>query len=186
MSPRVRTAFRPLELSQSPFEAADAVALRRAATSAPSAAHYYAAGDLYYAPERLELLSRLEQRWCAPQQSLSKSSSHCAAGCVAPVPRRHYSQSSTSSRPSSSGSFVSDDAASLELRGILGHADGPAASPSRSSSASSATYTAPYSSLASADHDTFHPLEEIVVRSGSPIPRPGNPMPLDVGFGAAM
>ncbi|KAJ2763570.1 hypothetical protein IWQ56_004812 [Coemansia nantahalensis] len=181
MPPRVRTAFRPLEMT-SPFDSIDAMALRRAATSVPALSHHSVDP---YAPERLQLLSRLEQRWCT---SLPSSKSGACGDCFAPVPRRTYSPSNAGSRPTSSSSLVEplveNDPASLELRGILGLADSGVASPSRSSSASSASSwnlsTSPF-------HETMiHPLEEIVVRSGSPILRSGNPMPLDAGFGVVM
>ncbi|KAJ2809331.1 hypothetical protein H4R20_000234 [Coemansia guatemalensis] len=177
MSTRVRTAFRPLETTAS-FDAKESVELRRAATSVPSM--YYGSNDAC-APERLQLLSRLEQRWCSfqPLKTCSKRSD-----CVAPVPRRQYSYSSSDSRPTSSGSLVEDDLACMELRGIFGHGDAAAASASRSSSASSSsTFTGPGVSM---DHEMgLFPLEEIIVRAPSPISRSGNPMPLDAGFGAA-
>ncbi|KAJ1731691.1 hypothetical protein LPJ61_002409 [Coemansia biformis] len=178
MSSRVRTAFRPLEMSSS-FDSCDGMPMRRAATSVPSLSHHHSDS---YGPERFELLSRLEQRWCVSLPS-SKSGAFSSC-CVAPVPRRNYSPSNSGSRPTSASSLVDDDLACLELRGILGHADSGAASPSRSSSASSSTCTsAPFMAM---DHElVLHPLEEIVVRSGSPILRSGNPMPLDAGFGAA-
>ncbi|KAJ2355324.1 hypothetical protein H4S01_006926, partial [Coemansia sp. RSA 2610] len=150
--------FRPLETMG--FEG-----LRRAATSAP------AFGEAY-AEERLQLLSRLEQRWSGgrPESGGARST------CVAPVPRRNYSAGA--SRPSSSGSLVDDDLASLELRGIFS-VDGAASPASRSSSATSACSAPP------ADHDLdLFPLEEIVVPTLSPITRSANPMPLDAGFGA--
>ncbi|KAJ2451867.1 hypothetical protein EV183_003329 [Coemansia sp. RSA 2336] len=153
MSTRVRTAFRPLERESS--------GLRRA-TSVPHGA---------YEQERLELLSRLEQRW-----SSSKPFAGCPGNsCVAPVPRRTYS------RPSSSSSQV-EDMACMELRGILGSMEGATSPGSRSSSASSAS-TGPF--LAMEQEMDLFPLEEIVVPGPSPITRSGNPMPLDAGFGAA-
>ncbi|KAJ2847717.1 hypothetical protein IWW36_003713 [Coemansia brasiliensis] len=170
MSSRVRTAFRPLEKNVSQ----ESTGIRRAATSVPSLSYV---GGTDYAQERLELLSRLEQRWCS-----SKPFDCCpGSSCVAPVPRRTYS-SSSNSRPSSSGSLVEDDLACMELRGILGNIEGVASPGSRSSSASSAS-TGPF--LAMDQEMDLFPLEEIVVPGPSPITRSGNPMPLDAGFGAA-
>ncbi|KAJ2156951.1 hypothetical protein GGF46_004845 [Coemansia sp. RSA 552] len=179
MSPRVRTAFRPLETTAS-FEAHESVSLRRAATSVPSFSYYGGDGC---APERLQLLSRLEQRWCP-----SRPSSTCnqRAACAAPVPLRQYAPSASgSSRPSSSSSLVEEESlACMELRGILGYLDENVPASSRSSSASSSTHSAQLMPLP--DHEVgLFPLEEIVVGPCSPITRSANPMPLDAGFGAA-
>lgn len=208
MSPRVPTAFRPLESEHG---------IRRAATSVPSFLSSY---DDPYATERLELLSRLEQRWCPARpftcsESISKTentaSSHYGSdGYAAPVPRRSFvlngnGSSSTLVSPTGSvrqsmSSPVDEDAACLELRGIFGHCssgDSVNRPLSRSSSATlsqnggimaavTTGQSGARSSVSSMDHHDmgFFPLEEIVVSSGSPISRSGNPMPLDAGFGA--
>ncbi|KAJ1672186.1 hypothetical protein GGF44_002995 [Coemansia sp. RSA 1694] len=165
MSPRVPTAFRPLETT---FSFDSEPILRRATTSVPSMS--------YEAPERLELLSRLEQRWCPSRPATcgpARSSS-----CVAPVPRRSFGSRPASSSSVSLSSF-DEDAACLELRGIFGH--GEEVGSSRSSSAT----LSPYGRRSVSPGDGgFFPLEEIVVNSHSPISRASNPMPLDLGFGA--
>ncbi|KAJ1763780.1 hypothetical protein GGH19_003401 [Coemansia sp. RSA 1807] len=166
---RVRTAFRPLETTSS-FES---VGLRRAATSVPSMASY---SHDSYAHERMQLLSRLEQRWSPSGQSASRGQ---RSSCVAPVPRKNYA--ANSSRPSSSGSLVEDEMACVELRGIFGSFDATPSLGSRSSSASSDS-TGP---LMAIDEMELFPLEEIIVPRASPIPRSGNPMPLNASFGAA-
>ncbi|KAJ1966215.1 hypothetical protein GGI12_000237 [Dipsacomyces acuminosporus] len=177
MSPRVPTAFRPLETTN----AAVVDSPRRATTTVPQSY-----GDSYDI-ERLQLLSRLEQRWCPSRPATCRPRSDC----VAPVPRRCFvaCNGQGGGRPTSSTSLVSsspvdEDAACMELRGIFGHADF-APSASRSSSATSSVYAASTASddaANSSDYGLF-PLEEIIVRSCSPISRSGNPMPLDAGFG---
>ncbi|KAJ1662982.1 hypothetical protein IW140_004708 [Coemansia sp. RSA 1813] len=187
MSPRVPTAFRPLETTSSVFDVPSTV--RRAATAVPS---HYSSNELF-AQERLMRLSRLEKRWCASQGSGGCLRSDCAA----PVPRRSYAPSSYSSssgsltRPSSSdmlpASPVDDNDACKELRGIFGYSDHslPLSSSMRSPSSSSSHSSSHRMSSLSVDGDFgFFPLEEIIVRPGSPISRSGNPMPLDAGFGA--
>ncbi|KAJ2821345.1 hypothetical protein IWW50_004674 [Coemansia erecta] len=174
MSPRVRTAFRPLETTSS-FESHEGVGLRRAATSVPSLSSYSGSPSDPYAQERLQLLSRLEQRWCPSQASVTLTQ---RGNCFAPVPRRNHLSSSPSSRPTSSSSLVEDDLASVELRGILGSFDSAPSPNSRSSSASSMSFMP-------IDHEMdLFPLEEIVVRKASPITRSGNPMPLNASFGS--
>ncbi|KAJ1731643.1 hypothetical protein H4S06_006923 [Coemansia sp. BCRC 34490] len=187
MSPRVPTAFRPLETTSSVFDVPST--MRRAATAVPS--HY--SSNEFFAQERLMRLSRLEKRWCASQGFGGSLRSDCAA----PVPRRCYAPSSCSSsgslsRPSSSdmvpASPVDENDACKELRGIFGYSDHslPLTSTMRSpSSSSSSASSAHRMSSLSVDGDFgFFPLEEIIVRPGSPISRSGNPMPLDAGFGA--
>ncbi|KAI8321941.1 hypothetical protein GQ54DRAFT_311377 [Martensiomyces pterosporus] len=174
MSARVPTAFRPLETTRS-FESSP----RRATTTVPS---LY--GDSYD-HERLQLLSRLEQRWCPSRPATCRPRSDC----VAPVPRRCFVPcGGSSSRPASSSSVASspvdDDAACMELRGIFGHAD-TVPSASRSSSATSSMYASSSADETAGSDYGFFPLEEIIVRSCSPISRSGNPMPLDAGFGAS-
>ncbi|KAJ1951454.1 hypothetical protein FBU59_000144 [Linderina macrospora] len=157
MSPRVPTAFRPLETTAS-FESP-----RRATTTVPS---FY--GD--YSCD-FSVLSRLEERWCPSRPATCRPRSDC----VAPVPRRGFAPCRPSS--SSSSSLVDDDAACMELRSIFGHAD-----IEPSSSRSSSLY-AP--SVEGQSDPGFFPLEEIVVRSCSPISRSSNPMPMNEGFGAS-
>ncbi|KAJ2538350.1 hypothetical protein EV175_006488 [Coemansia sp. RSA 1933] len=187
MSPRVPTAFRPLETTSSVFDASST--MRRAATAVPS--HY--SSNEFFAQERLQRLSRLEKRWCASQGS---SGGCMRSDCAAPVPRRSYAPSSYSSVslscPSSSdmlpASPVDDNDACKELRGIFGYSDQslPLQSNMRSPSSSSSHSSNHRMSSLSVDGDFgFFPLEEIIVRPGSPISRSGNPMPLDAGFGTA-
>ncbi|KAJ1999152.1 hypothetical protein GGI04_004696 [Coemansia thaxteri] len=145
---------------------------------------YDSNSDLY-GQERLQLLSRLEQRWCPSRPATCGPGS--GSTCVAPVPRRSYTAGGGhSSRPASSSSSSSpfdEGAAWLELRGIFGH--GEEVTLSRSSSATLSPYGRRSVSASSVDHEmVFFPLEEIVVSSQSPISRSGNPMPLDLGFGA--
>ncbi|KAI9502314.1 hypothetical protein GGI25_006135 [Coemansia spiralis] len=167
MSARVPTAFRPLETASFDYEP---MAVRRAATALPS--HK----SDPHAQERLLLLSRLEQRWCASQGPTGCLRSDCAA----PVPRRMYSSSSSSSlgsRQSPELHMMESDAC-MELRGIFGYSsDQLPLTGMRSPSSASSSFSA-------SDDCGFFPLEEIVVRADSPISRSGNPMPLDAGFGA--
>ncbi|KAJ2863358.1 hypothetical protein GGH94_003674 [Coemansia aciculifera] len=174
MSPRVPTAFRPLETS---FLFDEEPIMRRAATSVPLSMSYD--GSDPYAPERLQLLSRLEQRWCPSRPATCGPPR--SSTCVAPVPRRSFGSRPSSSSSVSLSSF-DEDAACLELRGIFGH--GEEVSSSRSSSATLSPYGRRSVTPTSADGG-FFPLEEIVVNSHSPISRASNPMPLDLGFGSA-
>ncbi|KAJ1812063.1 hypothetical protein LPJ56_004043 [Coemansia sp. RSA 2599] len=178
MSSRVPTAFRPLETTSS-FAAVEAPVPRRTATALPASYHSDSFYDAY-AQERLQLLSRLEQRW----YPVRASSCSPRSDCVAPVPRRSYAPSFTSSRPSSSSSsfssaalepLVAEDAACMELRGILCF-DKHLPATSRASSASSSHY---------GEHDSngLQQLEEIVIYSNTPPARSNNPMPMDSGFG---
>ncbi|KAJ2855121.1 hypothetical protein GGI22_004253 [Coemansia erecta] len=185
MSPRVPTAFRPLETTASVFDAPSTT--RRAATAAPS--HYYSSNE-FFAQERLMRLSRLEKRWCASQGAGGCMRSDCAA----PVPRRSFAPSSYSSTSHSSSSDmlpaspIDENDACKELRGIFGYSDQslPLSSSMRSPSSNSSHSSNNRMSSLSVDGDYgFFPLEEIIVRPGSPISRSGNPMPLDAGFGAA-
>ncbi|KAJ2824026.1 hypothetical protein FBU31_004101 [Coemansia sp. 'formosensis'] len=171
MSPRVPTAFRPLETSFS-YDDEEPI-MRRAATSVPCES-----GGYPYAPERLELLSRLEQRWCPSRPATCGPAR--SKTCVAPVPRRSFGSRPSSSSSVSLSSF-DEDAACLELRGIFGL--GEDVSLSRSSSATLSPYGRRSATPTSADGG-FFPLEEIVVNSHSPISRASNPMPLDLGFGS--
>ncbi|KAJ1725763.1 hypothetical protein LPJ53_000024 [Coemansia erecta] len=179
MSPRVPTAFRPLETTSS-FESP---VPRRTATVQPSSsASSFLCSDFSsesYAQERLQLLSRLEQRWYPARPN----SCNPRSDCVAPVPRKSFTSSSSfgSRPPSSSGTFVDDDAACLELRGIFS-CDKLTTPSSRSSSASStaSTFAMSYES----DSGLF-PLEEIVIPPQTPPMRSMNTMPLNSGFGRA-
>ncbi|KAJ2726427.1 hypothetical protein GGI07_000565 [Coemansia sp. Benny D115] len=163
MSPRVPTAFRPLETTSS-MGLFEAPVPRRTATAAPVDR---------YAQERLQLLSRLEQRWYPARPS------SCAprSNCVAPVPTKSFVGSRPMSASSSQSDVSEDDAACLELRGILGYVgQGPASS--RSSSATSSFYAE------SVDSDMgLFPLEEIVVCPHTPPMRSHNPVPLNSSFG---
>ncbi|KAJ1642828.1 hypothetical protein LPJ64_005351 [Coemansia asiatica] len=183
MSSRVPTAFRPLETTSS-FAAVEAPVPRRTATTLPAS---YDSDSSYdsYAQERLQLLSRLEQRWYPVRAS---SCSPRSSDCVAPVPRRSYAPSFSSSRPSSSSSsgaalepLVAEDAACMELRGILCLDKHPHAT-SRASSASSS-----FCGSQPGDHNLngLQQLEEIVIYANSPPARSNNPMPMDSGFGSS-
>ncbi|KAJ1879412.1 hypothetical protein LPJ57_002850 [Coemansia sp. RSA 486] len=182
MSTRVPTAFRPLETTSS-FAAVEVPVPRRTATALPASSSYY--NDSFYdsyAQERMQLLSRLEQRW----YPVRASSCSPRSDCVAPVPRRGFAPSFNASRPSSSSSsaalepLVAEDAACMELRGIL-CLDRHLQPTSRASSASSSFYGSQPS-----EHELFgvQQLEEIVIFANTPPARSNNPMPMDSGFGS--
>ncbi|KAJ1893459.1 hypothetical protein LPJ66_005746 [Kickxella alabastrina] len=190
MSARVPTAFRPLETNKS-FGVFEAPVPRRTATAAPSSIYYGTGSSIdtdSYAQERMQLLSRLEQRWYPVRPSTCNPCS--SSDCAQPIPRRSYPSSFSgmnsagTSRPSSSSSqvdlFAAEDAACMELRGIFGNSEFTG-SASRSSSANSSIMDV---SSRSFDSDMgLFPLEEIIVCPQTPPMRSHNPVPLNTGFG---